>query len=115
MSPSRMLGALRPGAREHPAGAHLGLLAPASVLHSRRRHLWTVVLRLRLASDRAVRCYGVALRAHRRESAAGHAAALGREQCQGHRAIGPARRPKNVWAERGTAHGTMSFAFFNAQ
>src|SRR2546426_11767360 len=33
------------GAREHPAGADLRLLAPASVLHSGRRHVWTVVLR----------------------------------------------------------------------
>src|SRR3989441_2494240 len=99
---------LRPRARERSARAPLGLLAPAAVLHSRGRHLWTVVLGVRVAGDRAVRRHGVALCAHQREPAARHAAALGSEQCQGHRPIGPAGRHQHVWRERvpcGMAHG----------
>src|SRR3989449_5138595 len=100
--------ALRAGARQYPARRHLGRLAPSAVLHSRGRHLWTVVLRLRVAGDRAVRRHGVALCAHQREPAARHAAALGSEQCEGHRPIGPTGRHQHVWRERvpcGMAHG----------
>src|SRR3989475_2092245 len=92
--------ALRPRARGRSARAHLGLLAPAAVLHSRGRHLWTVVLRVRNAGDRAVRRYGVALCAHQREPAAHHAAALGGEQRQGHRPVGPPGSGEPVWPER---------------
>src|SRR5437016_2966547 len=100
--------ALRPRARERSARAHLGLLAPAAVLHSRGRHLRTVVLRVRVAGDRAVRRHGVALCTHQREPAARHAAALGSEQREGHRPIGPVGCQQNVWPERfagGLAHG----------
>src|SRR2546425_5324219 len=42
---------LRPPARERSARAHLGPLAPAPGLHFPGRHLWTVVLRVRVAGE----------------------------------------------------------------
>src|SRR6266852_1885429 len=92
--------AFRPRAREHPARGHLGLLAPAAVLHSRIRHVRTVILRLRVASDRAVRRYGMALCAHQRESAARHADARGGEQFQRDRPVDGAGRHEPAWAQR---------------
>src|SRR6185437_14193779 len=108
LCPSSLDGALRAGAREHRARSCLGLLAPAAVLHSGSRHVRAVILRVRVAGDRTVRRDGVAVCAYQRERAARHAAARGREQCQGHRPVGPAGSQQHVWPERvscGVAHG----------
>src|SRR5258708_4465031 len=101
-------GAIRAGARKHPARTDLGLLAPASFFYSRNRHLRSIIRRVRAASNPAFRRLCLAVLAYERKPAAYHAAARSGEQLQDYRPTASDGVREPVWSERfpgGVAHG----------
>src|SRR5215467_4815895 len=85
------------GMGQHFSWTDLGLLASATIFHSRSRHLRPVIPDICLAGDGAFRGDGLALRTHKRKPAAYYAAACSGKQYERHRAINSAWGNQQLW------------------
>src|SRR5215813_9285505 len=99
------------GMGQHFSWTDLGLLASATIFHSRSRHLRPVIPDICLAGDGAFRGDGLALRAHEGKPAAHHAFARSREQHERYRAIDSAWGNQQLWTAciaGGVDHGYIA-------
>src|SRR5215471_11757588 len=99
------------GMGQHFSWTDLGLLASATIFHSRSRYLRPVIPDICLAGDGAFRGDGLALPAHERKPAAYHAFARSREQHERYRALDCTRSNQQLRAEcisGGVDHGYIA-------